>query len=228
MSSALGDVTLLLRDLSGGDAEASQRLYTLIYSQLRRLAGQRMRFERKEHTLQPTALVNEVYMRLTSQDPAINWQSRQHFFAVCARVMREILVDHARRRLRAKRGGGANAAKRGRGDRGLLFFPSKGGGGAGSTPVACADSVLDVAITPQLSMEVLALHEALQRLWVLSPRQATVIEYRFLGGVSVEATAKFLNVSPKTVKRDTTIAKAFLYGELRQGNGHRPGKVGKG
>src|SRR5690242_5510869 len=108
MSSALGDVTLLLRDLSGGDAAASQRLYTLIYSQLRRLVGQRMRFERKEHTLQPTALVNEVYMRLTSQDPAINWQSRQHFFAVCARVMREILVDHARRRLRAKRGGGAN------------------------------------------------------------------------------------------------------------------------
>jgi RNA polymerase sigma factor (TIGR02999 family) len=170
-----------------------------------------MRFERKEHTLQPTALVNEVYMRLTSQDPAINWQSRQHFFAVCARVMREILVDHARRRLRAKRGGGA-----------------KGGGGVSSSATACADSVLDVAITPQLSMDILALHEALERLRVLSPRQATVIEYRYLGGVSVEATAKFLNVSPKTVKRDTTIAKAWLYGELRRGNGHRPGKVGKG
>ena len=205
MTSALGDVTLLLRELSGGDAAAGQRLYPLIYSKLRRLAANRMRYERKEHTLQPTALVNEVYLRLAAQDPAINWQSRQHFFAVCGCVMREILVDHARRRLRVKRGGRANNA-----------------------PLSRADIVLDVAITPQMSMDILALHEALERLAALSPRQAKVVEYRYLGGVSVAATAKFLKVSPKTVKRDATIAKAWLYRELRQGNGHRPREVGKG
>jgi RNA polymerase sigma factor (TIGR02999 family) len=201
---APGEVTFLLNELSKGNSGAARDLYPLVYAELRRLAASRMRHERSDHTLQPTALVHEAYIRLVSHDRPSHWQNRQHFFAVSANVMRHILVDHARRRMRAKRGG-------------LVV----------SSNPQHIDGAIAVAITPELSTDIVALHEALERLARLCPRQAQIMEYRFFGGVSVAATAVLIGVSTKTVKRDSTIAKAWLYGELRGSRGPGCGEMEK-
>jgi RNA polymerase sigma-70 factor (ECF subfamily) len=150
-----------------------------------------MRHERKDHTLQPTALVHEAYLKLVNQHQ-VNWQSRAHFFAIASQVMRRILIDQARSRLRSKRGGDQHRI-----------------------------SVDDESLASyQESSELLALHEALLRLEELDYRQAKVVELRFFGGLSVVATAQVLGISPKTVKRDWTHAKVWLYGELKEGRSH--------
>ena len=198
MEATQGEVTLLLREMAKGNPDAAPQLFPLIYSELRRLAGNYMRRERKEHTLQPTALVHEAYLKLVNEHQ-VNWQSRVHFFAVAAQVMRRILIDHARRRLRSKRGGEQHRV-----------------------PV---DEVF--LISAEQSAEVLAVHESLLRLAKLDARQSRVVELRFFAGLSVAATAEVLGVSPKTVKRDWNHAKAWLFGELKEGRGHDAGEMGE-
>jgi RNA polymerase sigma-70 factor (ECF subfamily) len=191
-------VTLLLKQLSNGNEEAAARLIPLVYDELHRVAQCHLQAERPDHTLQPTALVHEAYLKLITQHSA-NWQSRAHFFAVASRIMRRILVDHARGRLRAKRGG-----KQARVPLDKVFILSRG---------RCD--------------ELLALDESLERLSKLDERQSRIVELRFFGGLNVDEVAKVLGVSPKTVKRDWSMAKAWLYGELRDRHGHDAGEVGE-
>jgi len=198
MQAAQGEVTLLLREMAKGNPDAAPQLFPIIYSELRRRAANYMRHERKDHTLQPTALVHEAYLRLVNQHQ-VNWQSRAHFFAVASQVMRRILIDQARSRLRSKRGGDQHKV-----------------------------SVDDVSLASrQESSELLAIDEALLRLAKLDDRQGKVVELRFFGGLSVIATAEVLGISPKTVKRDWSHAKAWLYGELKENCGHA-GQKGRG
>jgi RNA polymerase sigma-70 factor, ECF subfamily len=152
-----------------------------------------MRRERPEHTLQATALVHEAYLKLVQQR-SVDWQGRSHFYGIAAQLMRQILIDHARRHLRAKRGGERSAEPL---DEALVFAPGQ-------------------------SAELVRLDEALERLAKLDSRQSRIVELRFFGGMSVEETAEFLKVSPKTVKRDWSLAKAWLHGELRQTHGNAP------
>jgi len=196
VEAAQGEVTLLLREMAKGNPDAPAQLFPLIYAELRRRAANYMRRERKDHTLQPTALVHEAYLRLVNEH-LVNWQSRLHFFAVAAQVMRRILIDHARRRLRSKRGGERRRVS--------------------------ADDVF--LFSEEQSIEVLAVHEALLRLAKLDVRQSRVVELRYFGGLSVEEVAAVLGVSPKTVKRDWTHAKAWLFGELRESHGHDTGQT---
>ncbi len=179
------EVTLLLRAWGEGDVQALDRLAPLVYQELHRIARGYMARERTDHTLQTTALVNEAYVRLVDARQ-VTWQDRAHFFAVCARAMRRILVDHARSRGYVKRGGGK-----------LHVQFDEAFGMAWS-----ADSNL------------LELDEALDRLSALDPRKAKVIEMRFFGGLSVEETAEALGISPETVMRDWKLARAWLYREL--------------
>jgi RNA polymerase sigma-70 factor (ECF subfamily) len=187
------DVTLLLTALTRGDQSASEKLIPLVYDELRRLARSYMRRERPDHTLQATALVNEAYLKLVEQRSS-NWQSRAHFFGVAAQVMRRILIDHARGHLRQKRGGEYEKV------------------------------VLNEALvfSPEQSAELLAVDEALEKLARLDERQARVVELRFFGGLSVEEAAAVLGISPKTVKRDWSVAKAWLYADLKQQHGIAP------
>jgi RNA polymerase sigma-70 factor (ECF subfamily) len=179
-----GDLTLLLRKVSQGDANAEAELMERVYGELRRLAAQFIRRERPGHTLQATALVHEAFMRL-SDGEKITFTDRTHFFAVAAQIMRRLLVDHARKRASQKRGGG-NA-------------------------IPLDDSV---AATYQPSMEVTQLGAALDRLESAAPRQAKIVEMRYFGGLSVEEIAQHLGISARTVKRDWVLARATLYGEL--------------
>jgi len=188
MESQPGDVTVLLTELSKGSPEAASRLVPLVYDELRRLAGRYMRRERADHTLQATALVHEAYMKLVQQKAAAEWQNRAHFFGIAARIMRNILVDHARNHVAEKRGGGQQAALL---EENLVFAPEK-------------------------SVDLLRLDQSLQRLTELDARQGRVVELRFFGGLTVEETAEVLGVSPKTVKRDWSMAKAWLHGDLKQ------------
>jgi RNA polymerase sigma-70 factor, ECF subfamily len=181
------DVTLLLTALTRGDQSASEKLIPLVYGELRRLARSYMRRERADHTLQATALVHEAYLKLVEQRSS-NWQSRAHFFGVAAQVMRRILVDHARGHLRQKRGGEYEKVVL---NEALVFSPEK-------------------------SAELLAVDQALEKLARLDERQAKVVELRFFGGLSVEEAAAVLGISPKTVKRDWSVAKAWLYADLKQ------------
>ena len=183
-------VTQILDDWSRGDREALNKLIPLVYSELRRLAGRHLGRERQGHTLQTTALIHEAYLRLVDQK-RVRWQSRAHFFAVAARLMRRILVDHARGRQRIKRGGSATQ---------LPF-----------------EEALVVA-AEQLNVDILALDSALTKLCELDARQCQVVELRFLSGLSIEETAAVLSVSPATVKSDWSIAKAWLHREIA-GNG---------
>jgi len=192
------DVTLLLKQVAGGNPEAAAKLIPLVYQELHRVAAHRLRHERLDHTLQPTALVHEVYLKLVAKRES-SWQSRAHFFAVASQLMRRILVDHARGRLRVKRGG-----KQVKLPLDKVFIISKG---------RCD--------------ELLELDEALQRLEKLDLRQSRVVELRFFGGLSVEEAAKVLGVSSKTVNRDWSMAKAWLYGELKERHGHDAREVGK-
>lgn len=179
------DVTLLLRDLSGGEDAGTERLLPLLYEELHRQAETFMSRERPGHTLQPTALVHEAYIRL-SRESGQKWKDRAHFLAIAAIAMRRILVDHARARSTQKRG-------------------------AGCSLVTLVDSLTSEA--PQ-SVDLLALDEALTRLSRLDARQGRVVELRFFGGLKIEETAEILDVSPKTVKRDWRHAKAWLRREL--------------
>jgi RNA polymerase sigma-70 factor (ECF subfamily) len=179
------EVTLLLRAWGEGDAQALERLTPLVYQELHRIARGYMARERPDHTLQTTALINEAYVRLVDAR-RVNWQDRAHFFAVCARAMRRILVDHARSRGYLKRGG--------RNIRVQL------------------DEASGIAWSPDSNL--LELDEALNRLSALDPRKSRVIEMRFFGGLSVEETAEALRISPETVMRDWKLARAWLYREL--------------
>lgn len=198
MGSPPGDVTRLLREIREGDGSAEAELVPLIYDELRRLAAHYMRLERPDHTLQATALVHEAFMRLTEQRE-VSWQGKSHFFGVAAQLMRRILIDHARARLRAKRGGGGQKV-------------SLEG---------------DLIVTEERSEELLAVHESLIRLAKFDPRQARIVELRFFGGLSIEETAEIMGVSPKTVKRNWSLAKAWLYQDLRAVDGNDSGQMGK-
>ena len=182
-----GEITQLLIDLGKGDKDAEARLIPLVYDELRRLASRFMRGERPNHTLQPTALVHEAYLRLIEQE-RVEWRNRAHFFGVAAKLMRRILVDHARARLTAKRGAAEQAVHL---KEGFVFAEERAG-------------------------EFVALVEALQRLAQFDPRLERIVEMRFFGGLSVEDTAEALGISTRTVKRDWNAAKAWLRGEMRQ------------
>jgi RNA polymerase sigma factor (TIGR02999 family) len=183
-----GDVTRLLAQASHGDPEAVDRLVPILYEELRRLAHLRMRGERPGHTLGTTALVHEAYLDLAGLD-RMTWQDRAHFLAVAARAMRRVLIDHAAGRDAQKRGGGQRAI--------TLDEEAELVLGGGSR----AD-------------ELLALDEALARLAEVSERQCRVVECRFFAGMTVEETAEALHTSPATVKREWTVARAWLHREL--------------
>ena len=191
------DVTVLLAQLNQGNAQAASKLIPLVYAELRRLAGSYMRRERSDHTLQATALVHEAYLKLVEQR-STNWKSRAHFFGIAAQAMRRILVDHARGHLREKRGGGQRAI-----------------------PINEA-----LVFAPEQSQELVKLDASLERLAKLDPRQGKIVELRFFGGLTVEQTADLLGISPKTVKRDWSVAKAWLHGDLKQDHGDLTRKVG--
>jgi RNA polymerase sigma factor (TIGR02999 family) len=178
-------ITQALVELSNGDASAHDRLFPLVYDALRDLARRELRRERPDHTLSATALVHEAYLKLVQLE-RIDWKGRAHFFGVCAPVMRQVLISHARSR---------NAAKR----------------GAGAAKLPLSDAL---AVAEERPEELLALDEALARLEALSPRQARVVEARFFAGLSVEETAAALGISPATVKREWTAARAWLNREL--------------
>ena len=180
-----GDVTRLLRAWSDGEKGALERLIPLVEGELRRLARMYMSHERREHTLQPTALVNEAFLRLTGAQ-RVRWQDRAHFLGISARLMRRVLVDHARSRGYRKRGGGAQL-------------------------VTLAEGLV---AAPEPAVDVMALDRALEKLAAVDPRQSRVIELRFFGGLSVEETAEVLHVSPDTVKRDWRLGKLWLLREL--------------
>ena len=183
-------VTQILAEWSRGDKAALHRLVPLIYPELRRIAGHQLRRERSDHTLQPTALVHEVFLQLVDQRHA-TWESRAQFFAVAAQLMRRILVDHARSRGALKRGGAI-------------------------TRVALDLQAVDASTDP-VAAEVLAVDQALERLAERDPDQARIVELRFFGGLSVEETAHVMQRSARTVKREWRIAKAWLFRELQGG-----------
>ena len=191
------DVTALLLEVANGNQAAQEKLVPLVYDQLKRLARRYMRRERAGHTLQTTALVHEAYLKLVGQHSP-HWQDRAQFYGTAAELMRRILIDHARRHLREKRGGTQ------------VILPLEEG----------------LAFTPEHSEDLLKLDEALDRLSKLDPRQSRIVELRFFGGLSVEETSRFLNVSPITVKRDWAVAKVWLYGELRPDHGDDGKTVG--
>lgn len=185
---APADVTALLLAWGGGRQAALDRLLPILHQTLHRLAVAAMRRERADHTLQPTALVNEVYLRLVDL-PQVEWKDRAHFFALAARLMRRILVDLARARAMQKRGGGAQRV------------------------------VLDDALLPAAAghaPDVVALHEALEELTAVDPRKGQVVELRFFGGLDVDETAAVLGVSRRTVLRDWTLARTWLFRELKR------------
>lgn len=178
-------VTQLLKDWSNGDQAARDQLMPLVYDELHRLAHQHMRKERPGHTLQTSALVNEAFVKLVDQKD-VHWQNRVHFFGIAAQSMRRILVDHARSRHYAKRGGDARQV-----------------------------SLDEVAIvSPERAAEVVALDDALTSLAAVDSRKSQIVELRFFGGLSIEETAEVLAVSPGTVMRDWTLAKAWLRREM--------------
>jgi RNA polymerase sigma factor (TIGR02999 family) len=183
------DVTRLLAAWSDGEDTARSAVLDAVYVELRRLARSHLRRERRNHSLPPTALVHEVYLRLIDQT-RVRWRSRAHFFAIAAQAMRRVLVDHARTRAAAKRDG------------------------ARTVPL-----IDDVASpNPLAAPDVLALDVALARLTALDARQGQLVELRFFGGLTVEETADVLGVAPITVKRDWALARAWLYRELQRGS----------
>jgi len=182
------DITRLLREWQGGSAEALDRLMPIVYDELHALASRHLSRERRDHTLQTTALVNEVYLKFTAQQK-MDWQGRAHFFGIAARLMRRILVDHARHVGRAKRGGQA-------------------------LHVALDDADPSATPSPVDALDVFELGEALSRLEALDPQQGRVVELRYFGGMTIEETAEVMGLSPATVKREWAVAKAWLYREL--------------
>jgi RNA polymerase sigma factor (TIGR02999 family) len=187
MSESPGEVTLLLADLCRGDQGAANQLLPLIYGELRRMAGRQMQHERADHTLQATALVNEVYIRMTTGEP-VPWQSRVHFFAVAASAMRRVLLDYARSRT-AKKRGGKDARK-----------VTLGGDEHSNISTKLED--------------IIAINEALERLEQIDAKQGRLVHLRFFAGLSVEEASELMNVSPRTIRREWRMAKAWLHREL--------------
>jgi RNA polymerase sigma factor (TIGR02999 family) len=181
------DVTQLLNAWGNGRQEALDELMPIVYQELRKLARGYLRSERNEHTLQPTALVNEAYLRLVDQKN-VRWQNRSHFFGIASQLMRRILVDHARKRQSEKRGGGEVP---------LPFDEAKG--------------------VPTKPRDLVALDDALTDFATLDPRAAKIVELRQFGGLSIDETAEILEISPATVKREWTAAKAWLRRATLQG-----------
>jgi len=181
----MSDVTELLARWSHGDSEAFKDLIPLVYKELHQLAAHYLRHERSGHTLQPTALVHEAYLRLSGVRE-MRLQNRTHFYGACAHVMRRVLVDHARRR---------NAEKR-------------GGGDPTSSSLAAIDDAID------LRLDLVALDQALERLTAFAPEKARVVELRYFGGLSVDETAEYMRVSERTVKRHWRFARAWLFRTL--------------
>jgi RNA polymerase sigma-70 factor, ECF subfamily len=179
------EVTQLLVDWGNGNQAALDRLMPVVYTELRQLAHRYMRRERPGHTMQTTALIHEAYLRLVDQNQ-VRWQHQAHFFGIAARLMRQILIEHARSHTRAKRGGGVGTI-----------------------------SLDEAAVVSQMrAMELLALDDALERLAAIDPRKSRVVELRFFGGLSVEEAAIVLNIAPNTVLRDWRMAKAWLRREI--------------
>jgi RNA polymerase sigma factor (TIGR02999 family) len=187
MAEESGQVTELLKRWGAGDRAALDELMPVMHRELRRLAAWRMQQERSDHSLQPTALVNEMFLRIVDLE-RIDWQDRAHFLGAASGIMRRILVDHARRHRAAKRGGGASL---------VTLNEAIGAGGASD-------------------VEILALDEALLRLGAMDERLEKVVVLRFFGGLTVDEIANVLEVSAPTVKRDWSTAKAWLYRELSQ------------
>lgn len=179
------DVTDLLLAWSAGDQSSNEQLLNAVYSELHHQASRAMRFEPVDSTLQSTALVHEAYLRLVDQRRVV-WRNRAHFFGIAAQLMRRILVDQARARLAEKRGGG----------------------------VAYLTLDDDLASAAEDSLEIVALHEALERLAAMDPEQARLVELRYFGGLTIEETAEATGVSPTTVKAEWAVARAWLRREL--------------
>lgn len=186
MDPSRSEVTQLLKQWSDGRQDALDRLLPEIYAELRRLASSYLRRERRDHTLQATALVHEAFLKLIDQR-AVRWQNRAHFFGIAAQAMRRILVDHARAHAAGKRGDGER-------------------------PVSLDDALV---LTAMPDVDLLALDEALTRLAVVDLQQSRVVELRFFGGLTMNETAEVLHISPATVGREWALAKAWLYAELR-------------
>jgi RNA polymerase sigma factor (TIGR02999 family) len=185
MADSNADITLILKRLKSGDKGAEAELLQIVYPELKRLAARYMRLERSGHTLQATALVHEVYLRLTGNQQ-FEWHDRAHFFAIASRFMRRILVDYARERNADKRGGGIRPLTI---DEGMVI----------------AEDQFELA---------LAVDACLTRLAALDPRQAEIVEMRFFGGLTEEEIAGALHISTRTVKRNWTVARAWLHAEL--------------
>ncbi len=183
------EVTRILEEIQQGDESAVRRLFPLVYEELRRMAAAYLGRERPGHTLQPTALVHDAFLKLVGREEG-QFAGRGQFFAVAARAMRRILIDHARSRKAAKRGGGAARLS--------------------------LDGALD-APAPDRDLWLVALDEALERLAVVDPRQARVVELRFFGGLTIDETARVLEVSAATVERDWAMARAWLHREMTRG-----------
>jgi RNA polymerase sigma-70 factor (ECF subfamily) len=185
MKEDAGEVTQLLQAMRTGDKRAAEKLLPMVYQELHRLARAYMRRERAEHTLQPTALINEAYLRLAKDD--IDWQNREHFIGVAAQVMRRVLVDYARQHNAEMRGGDLKRV----------------------------ELHEEFAISPERIEELISLDEALGLLAKENPRQARIIELRYFGGLSVEQTAAILGIAERSVKRDWALARVWLFQKLR-------------
>jgi RNA polymerase sigma-70 factor (ECF subfamily) len=181
------EITLLLAEWSGGNQAALDKLYPLVYDELRRMAHRFMRRERKGHTLQTTALINEAYLRLVEQKN-VHWANRSHFFGISAQIMRRILVDHARQYAYLKRGGGVQQ-------------------------VSLDEAAL---VTKDRARELLLLNDALDNLAKLDPRRSQVVELRYFGGLSNDEIAELLKISANTVTRDWNMARAWIYQQLTE------------
>jgi RNA polymerase sigma factor (TIGR02999 family) len=189
MDETRGQTTHLLKAMHDGDHAAAERLLPLVYAELHRVASAYMRRERPDHTLQPTALINEAYLRLIQED--VDWNSREHFVGFAAHVMRQVLVDYSRTRNAQQRGGGLER-------------------------VELQDQF---AISPDKLEQVLLLDEALDRLEKTNPRQARIVELRYFGGLSVEQIGAMLDIAPRSVKRDWALARIWLFEELKPRDG---------
>ena len=182
---ACHEVTQLLAQVSDGNPDAMDELMPVLYHELHKLARHHLGRERSDHTLQPTALVHEAYLRLAGQH-RVHWQNRAHFFGIASQLMRRILVDYARSRHAGKRGGLAH-----------------------KVPLD------EVVVSDERANDLIDLDEALSSLAVIDPQQSRIVELRFFGGLTIEQTAQSVGVSPATVKRDLNVAKAWLHREIR-------------